>query len=90
MLAKQSLPVQFVRGLSLAVIGKHEVTALLEAALSDWLDFLFVPTPEPFVIYADHDEYTTFYAGTRSNLDRVVEALSAKGFAKVPDYERHP
>jgi hypothetical protein len=31
------------------------------------------------VIYADHDEYTTFYANTRSNLNRVVEALVAQG-----------
>jgi len=89
MLAKHSLPAQCGHDWSLRVAGQDEVEAILEAVLSDWVDFLFVPTPEPFVIYADHDEYMTFYAGTRSNLDRVVEALSAKGFAKVPSYERH-
>jgi hypothetical protein len=88
MLAKHSLPVECGHGWSLAVAGRYEVEAILEAALSDWVDFLFVPTPEPFVIYVDHDECTTFYAGTRSNLDRVVDVLSANGFAKVPGYKR--
>jgi hypothetical protein len=64
------------------------VVELLEAALSDWIDFIFVPTPKPFVIYADHDEFTTFYANTKSNLNPVVEALSARGFKRVQDYER--
>lgn len=61
---------------------------LLEAALGDWVNFTFVPKPKPFVIYADHDEYTTFYANTKSNLNGVVQALSGAGFEKVPDYQR--
>jgi hypothetical protein len=65
-----------------------EVEELLEAALSDWLHFLFVPTPKPFVIYADPDEFITFYANKKSNLSGVVEALSAKGFKVVSDFER--
>jgi hypothetical protein len=88
-LAKHSPPAQCGHALSLTVAGQHEVKALLEAAFSDWVDFLFVPTPDSYVMYADHDEYTTFYADTRSNLDRVAEALSAKGFAKVHGYVRH-
>ncbi len=88
MLAKHQLSAQCERGSSLIVTGRDDVRAILQAALSDWVNFLFAPTPEPFVIYADHDEYTTFYAGTRSKLDHVVEALSAQGFAKVPGYER--
>jgi hypothetical protein len=35
------------------------------------------------VIYADHDEYTTFYASTKSNLNRIVAALSTDGFEQV-------
>jgi len=35
-----------------------EVQPLLLAALGDGVDFLFVPTPKPFVLYADHDEYS--------------------------------
>ena len=69
--------------------GRYEVELLLEAALSDWINFLFVPAPEQFVMYADHDEYTTFYTGAKSSLDRIAGDLSAKGFARVSDYERH-
>jgi hypothetical protein len=87
-LAKHSLPAQFGRDLLLAASGREEAAELLEAALGDWIDFIFVPTPKPFVIYADHDEYTTFYANTKSNLDPVVEALSARGFKLIQDYER--
>jgi hypothetical protein len=69
-------------------VGAQEMQELLHTAFTDWFDFLFVPTPKPFVIYADHDEYTTFYANTRSNLNRVVEALVAQGFEEVAEYRR--
>ena len=39
------------------------------------MDFWFIPTPEAFVIYADHDEYTTFFANSNANLNGVVEPL---------------
>ena len=68
--------------------GPQEISELLQAALSDWVDFAFVPTPKAFVIYADHDEYTTFYANTKSNLNGIVDALSRAGFKSVPSYER--
>ena len=74
--------------MSVTAVGRQEVEELLHTTFADWFDFLFVPTPKPFVIYADHDEYTTFYANTRSNLNRVVEALSAQGFESVADYRR--
>jgi hypothetical protein len=89
MLAKYSTPVQFERDWSIRVAGQHKIEQLLETALSDWADFTFVPTPETFVMYADHDEYVTFYADAKSNLDLVVEALSANGFTKVSEYERN-
>jgi hypothetical protein len=53
------------------VVGAHrhcsdkEIAPLLEAALGDWVDFLFVPVPKPFAIYADHDDYITLYANSR-------------------------
>jgi hypothetical protein len=68
--------------------GREEVEELLIAALGDWVDFLFVPSPKPFVIYADHDEFITFYANTKSNLNRVGTALLARGFKVVEDYTR--
>ena len=64
-----------------------EVGALLQAALSDSVDFWFIPTPKPFVIYADHDEYTTFFANSKSNLNGIVDPLLKRGFESV-DYER--
>ena len=87
--AEHSLPAQCGHGLSVMVADEFEVEAILEAALSDWVDFLFVPKREPFLLFADHDEYATFYAGEMSSLDRIVAALSANGFANVPGYERH-
>ena len=68
--------------------GQREIEELLHAALSDWMDFLFVPSPEPFVIYADHDEYTTFYAHSRSNLNHIAEPLAAQGFKEISGYIR--
>ena len=66
-----------------------EVQPLLAAALRDWVDFLFIPTPKPFVLYADHDEYATFYANSKSNLNRVTEALTKGGFTAVENYTRN-
>ena len=86
LLASQSLPPSLQS--SVEVTGQLQVAALLEAALADWIDFWFVPTPKPFVIYADHDEYTTFFANSKSNLNGVVEPLLKQGF-KTVDYERN-
>lgn len=88
-LAQHSISGELGSDMSLEATGTQEVEALLCSTLADWIDFLFVPTPKPFVIYADHDEYTTFYANSKGNLNRVVDALSGKGFQKVEDYERH-
>jgi hypothetical protein len=88
LLNRYSLPPRYGKGVSVTAAGRQEIEELLYTAFSDWFDFLFVPTPKPFVIYADHDEYTTFYANTRSNLNRVVKALSAQGFEEVAEYSR--
>jgi hypothetical protein len=68
----------------------HEVQSLLIAALSDWVDFLFVPSPRPFVLYADHDEYATFFANTRSNLGKVTSALSRSSALDAPPRVAYP
>lgn len=88
LMTKHSISEALTHDVSLDVTGGEEVKVLLCSALSDWVDFLFVPTPKPFVIYADHDEYTTFYANTKGNLNRIVEALATEGFKKV-EYERN-
>ncbi len=88
LLSRYSLPPQYGHDSCITANGTQQVADLLAAALSDWVDFAFVPTPKPFVIYADHDEYTTFYANTKSNLHPVIQALSNAGFEKVLDYQR--
>jgi hypothetical protein len=88
LLGKHSIPPQHRHGTSITANTQAELAALLEAAFADPLDFVFTPAPKPFVIFADHDEYTTFFANTRSNLNSVVTALSAQGFKEIRDYER--
>lgn len=87
-LIRYSLPPRYKRGTSVTAVGQQEIEGLLHAAFSDWVDFLFVPVPKTFVIYADHDEYTTFYANTRSNLNRVAEPLLTQGFEEVSGHQR--
>jgi hypothetical protein len=74
-------------GWSVEANGPSEVEALLKAALGDWVDFIFVPVPARFVIYADHDEYVTLVSMTKRGLGRVVNQLTAKGFSRV-EYQR--
>jgi hypothetical protein len=88
LLEKYSLPPQCGHGTSITAHSQAEVAELLEAAFGDPLDFIFTPVPKPFVIFADHDEYTTFFANTRSNLNAVVTALAAHGLKEIRDYER--
>ena len=88
LMTKHSLPPQYIRGTQYSAIGPQEASELLEAALSDWVDFLFSPTPKPFVIYADHDEFTTFYANTKSNLNRVSQSLLEHDFTMIRNFRR--
>ncbi len=88
LLAKQLISDQITHGVSLHAESQQEVEALLRATLTDWIDFLFIPAPKRFAIYADHDEYITFYANKKGNLSKIVSILREKGFKEVDDYER--
>lgn len=88
MLNRYSIRAKYDRGVCLTAAGQQEVQDLLATVLSDWIDFLFVPEPQSFAIYADHDEFATFYAHTRIDLERVTKALSEHGFKAEPDYVR--
>jgi hypothetical protein len=87
LLADHSIPPRYECGVRFTTEGQKETQLLLHAILSDWIDFIFVPEPKSFAMYGDHDEYTTFFAHSRSNLNRVVHALSGE-FRMVSDYER--
>ncbi len=80
---------KLARDFSISTDGAQEVESLLSAAFADWIDFSFVPMPKPFVIYADHDEYVTFYANTKSHLNKIIEPLSSHGYRLVPDWTRN-
>jgi hypothetical protein len=67
--------------------NSEDVAALLDAMLHDWIDFVFVPSPASFAIYADHDEYLTIYVPTSPALDRLTSELPMLGF-HFNDYVR--
>jgi len=54
--------------------------AILVAAFWDAPDFICIPAPKPFVFYADHDDWITFYANTKSHLNHIIEPLSSHGY----------
>jgi len=60
----------------------------LVAAFGDGPDFICIPTPKPFVFYADHDNWITFYAQTKSHLNHIIEPLSTQGFKLVENWQR--
>jgi hypothetical protein len=88
LLEQYSLGRENINHLAIEAEGRDEVEALLKASFRDSTDFLFIPQPKPFVVYADHDEYTTFYSHTRSNLNLVVQALARDGFKTVEGFAR--
>jgi len=89
LMSRHMLSDPLTRDTTLTVEGHDHVSELLRTALSDWLDFAFVPVLKLFVIYADHDEYSTFYANTKSNLERIRSSLLSKGFKEVGNYKRN-
>ncbi|MCL4177148.1 MAG: hypothetical protein KJ072_05325 [Verrucomicrobia bacterium] len=73
---------------SLVAQSPAEAKALLCAAFWDGPDFICIPTPKPFVFYADHDDWITFYANTKSHLNHVIEPLASHGYKLVKKWER--
>jgi hypothetical protein len=61
----------------------------LECILADWADFLFVSNPGLIAVYADHDEYTTFYVPEKEALLTLTTDLEKAGFQPLRDYIRH-
>lgn len=88
MLADYSIPPEYGRGLCLTAAGPQEIEELLRVVYGEWIDFLFVPEPQLFAIYADHDEFSTFYAHHLTKVERIADALSKGGFKAEPQYQR--
>jgi len=72
---------------SLSASG-DEVPVLLSATLVDGPDFVLIPNPKPFVCYADHDQWITFFANSKSNLNHIIEPLASRGYKLIQDWER--
>ena len=60
-----------------------EAVILLEKVLGEWIDFAFIPSPKEFVIYADHDEYTTIFAASTKSLEIICSNMKQEGFQIV-------
>ncbi len=79
----------FGKDWSITATSREETHDLLRAALADWMDFAFIPTPKPFMIYADHDEYIKFFTHNKSSLNQIISTLSENKFNQVTDWKRH-
>jgi hypothetical protein len=88
LLADHAIPVENPWQFRLVAEGKESIAMLLEAVLSDWVDFLLVPVPTSFAIYADHDEYITFFAVSEAQLVAVTSQIERAGFEIAPHYLR--
>lgn len=88
LLADNSLSVENSYHLTIQATGKQAIADLLQAALGDWVDFVFVASPEVIAAYADHDEYVTFYGREEATLKNVTSGLEKSGFEAVLNYSR--
>jgi hypothetical protein len=87
LLTSHHLVLEYHVGRTIVAADGAESSALLKALLADWLDFFFETSPPGFVLFADHDEYTTLFAGV-GTLRRRAGALKQKGFVEVSNYVR--
>lgn len=88
LLAHHSVQVNNCYDFTIEAEGQRAIADLLQAALGDWVDFVFVSSPGLLAIYADHDEYTTFYTRDDTTLKSLASELESAGFEPVPGYTR--
>jgi hypothetical protein len=88
LLSKNSIAIKDPRKFDLQANEIQTAMSLLTAALGDWVDFAFVPTPTEFAIFADHDEYITFYTDHEIVLEKMNSKLKSAGFTIVKNYTR--
>lgn len=88
LLARYEILDNLKSGISVTASTRDECSVLLQAALRDGVDFAFVPIPKSFALYADHDQFATFFAHKRAGLSHIVKALTDLQFRSIPDYIR--
>jgi hypothetical protein len=87
LLKSRELEIENYRTFNAEASNTEDATALLAAMLNDWIDFVFVPSPPSFAVYADHDDYLTIYVPSSPERDRLVTRLELEGFS-FEDYVR--
>jgi hypothetical protein len=75
-----------LNGSNIQAENASEASTLLEKVLSQWIDFAFIPSPRDFVIYADHDEYTTVFTATAELLISLRSSIKRLGFKEVHNW----
>ena len=88
LLARHEILDRLKSGVSINASTPDECRVLLQAALSDGVDFALAPIPKTFALYADHDQFTTFFAHRRSGLSHIANALTELNFRTIPGYIR--
>jgi hypothetical protein len=88
LLGQHGLPADAAAGATITATGFQEVRDVVSAALADCVDFYFLPRPNHFLLYADHDEFTTIFSARKSAISRVAAAMTTAGIAAVPGYSR--
>lgn len=68
--------------------NRDELAELLRAALLDGVDCVFQSTDPKLALYADHDEYLTFFCNSPGPLKSLERSLARAGISPVDDYRR--
>ncbi len=88
LMARNRLSGRCTPGLTITAIGAKECASLLRACLGDWVDFYYLPEPSRFVLFADHDEYTTVFSDETEILVQISSEMARSGFEEITDYVR--
>ena len=88
MLSHHGLLERLKPGCTVEAISNQECSTLLETLLSDWVDFLYIPSPRKYVVFADHDEFCTFYCAKKGGVSKIAAALKDKGYGEVSEFKR--
>lgn len=81
-------PQEFLRDVQITASGEHTPPSLLEATLSESIDFLFLPVSGKFALYADHDEFTTLFSDDLSVIEAIQNTMSKADFEFIDSYKR--
>lgn len=88
LLSRHALKVDRAEDVLYHAEGGAAVAEVLEVLLASWADFVFVPSPTPTVIVADHDEFTTVFTRDDRRLQRLRFQLQSGGYEEIEAWKR--